>query len=92
MVDPAVLAKRARDVVGAEHVRTGPAAAPFAVDGVTPGVVASPGSEEEVSRLLAAAYELEAAVAPWGGGTKIDRKSTRLNSSHIQKSRMPSSA
>ena len=29
-----------------------------------------------------------ALVAPWGG----DRKSTRLNSSHIQKSRMPSSA
>ena len=25
-------------------------------------------------------------------GTEIDRKSTRLNSSHIQKSRMPSSA
>ncbi|MBI3081051.1 MAG: FAD-binding oxidoreductase, partial [candidate division NC10 bacterium] len=71
MVDPAVLAKRARDVVGAEHVKTGPAAAPFAVDGITPGVVASPGSEEEVSRLLAAAHELEAAVAPWGGGTKM---------------------
>ena len=27
-----------------------------------------------------------------GAGTRIDRKSTRLNSSHIQKSRMPSSA
>ena len=26
------------------------------------------------------------------GGVRIDRKSTRLNSSHIQKSRMPSSA
>ena len=26
------------------------------------------------------------------GGTVLDRKSTRLNSSHIQKSRMPSSA
>ena len=25
-------------------------------------------------------------------GQKVDRKSTRLNSSHIQKSRMPSSA
>ena len=25
-------------------------------------------------------------------GNKLDRKSTRLNSSHIQKSRMPSSA
>ena len=30
------------------------------------------------------------ACFPAGGGT--DRKSTRLNSSHIQKSRMPSSA
>ena len=29
---------------------------------------------------------------PQGSGTAIDRKSTRLNSSHIQKSRMPSSA
>ena len=27
-----------------------------------------------------------------GGGAALDRKSTRLNSSHIQKSRMPSSA
>ena len=26
------------------------------------------------------------------GGTKVDRKSTRLNSSHYQQSRMPSSA
>ena len=32
----------------------------------------------------------ETGVAP--GVTRIDRKSTRLNSSHIQKSRMPSSA
>lgn len=71
MVDPAVLAKRAQDVVGAEHVKTGPAAAPFAVDGVIPSLVASPGSEEEVSRLLAAAHELDAGVAPWGGGTKM---------------------
>ena len=28
----------------------------------------------------------------WPGAYPIDRKSTRLNSSHIQKSRMPSSA
>ena len=28
----------------------------------------------------------------FGGGMDLDRKSTRLNSSHIQKSRMPSSA
>ena len=31
-------------------------------------------------------------VAALSGSTWIDRKSTRLNSSHIQKSRMPSSA
>ncbi|MGH7379631.1 MAG: FAD-binding oxidoreductase [Candidatus Methylomirabilales bacterium] len=71
MVDPAVLAKRARDIVGADHIQTGPAAAAFAVDGIAPGVLASPGSEEDVSRLLAAAHELEAALAPWGGGTKM---------------------
>ena len=29
---------------------------------------------------------------PWSRDTMADRKSTRLNSSHIQKSRMPSSA
>ena len=28
----------------------------------------------------------------WTDGRNVDRKSTRLNSSHIQKSRMPSSA
>ena len=36
----------------------------------------------------------ELLVIPLGPATpgKVDRKSTRLNSSHIQKSRMPSSA
>ena len=32
------------------------------------------------------------AVAPAAAGTPADRKSTRLNSSHSQQSRMPSSA
>ena len=32
------------------------------------------------------------AIIITGAGGKADRKSTRLNSSHIQKSRMPSSA
>ena len=31
-------------------------------------------------------------VRPYGAWGELDRKSTRLNSSHIQKSRMPSSA
>ena len=32
------------------------------------------------------------ALVAWVGAFMADRKSTRLNSSHIQKSRMPSSA
>ena len=42
------------------------------------------------SRVEAATTEAEDAKS--GANTAIDRKSTRLNSSHIQKSRMPSSA
>ena len=40
---------------------------------------------------LAAAQEFKS-VSPEVEKSNIDRKSTRLNSSHIQKSRMPSSA
>ena len=36
--------------------------------------------------------ELTASIAEKGVLEPLDRKSTRLNSSHIQKSRMPSSA
>ena len=43
-------------------------------------------------QLLGASYELDAEVIPGIGLLDADRKSTRLNSSHIQKSRMPSSA
>ena len=38
------------------------------------------------------AHGAELRLAPIGLAVKTDRKSTRLNSSHIQKSRMPSSA
>ena len=37
-------------------------------------------------------FSSDISTASFDLGTKIDRKSTRLNSSHIQKSRMPSSA
>ena len=40
----------------------------------------------EVSNAKADTYSVE------GDNAELDRKSTRLNSSHIQKSRMPSSA
>ena len=41
---------------------------------------------------VAGALGLEVVLAPREAVAEIDRKSTRLNSSHIQKSRMPSSA
>ena len=37
-------------------------------------------------------HNLEMLPWPWASESCEDRKSTRLNSSHIQKSRMPSSA
>ena len=45
----------------------------------------------EVKRLIDAGYQLAQQVIS-SNREAIDRKSTRLNSSHIQKSRMPSSA
>ena len=62
-------------------------------------VQAAPGGPVElmISRLRGHAVEATARVGGSGGGETRpaqggDRKSTRLNSSHIQKSRMPSSA
>ena len=48
----------------------------------------------ETKRLVLRAPRLEdaKAIALLANDRRIDRKSTRLNSSHIQKSRMPSSA
>ena len=52
------------------------------------GRIQALGSRAEVEALAGPATE----VVDCRGATLIDRKSTRLNSSHIQKSRMPSSA
>ena len=54
-------------------------------------------ASQEVAGLLAQQLQQwqladEQRAAPSGEGCSKDRKSTRLNSSHIQKSRMPSSA
>jgi glycolate oxidase FAD binding subunit len=58
------------EITGREHVlRDPPALARRAVDGVVPGVVARPGSAEQVSRLLALCAAERLAVAPRGAGT-----------------------
>ena len=49
--------------------------------------------EEYVSRITAVFHEVKRVLTPEGTcWLNIDRKSTRLNSSHIEESRMPSSA
>ena len=51
-----------------------------------------PGMLSARSAFLGAALAAGLVCAAFLGGRTLDRKSTRLNSSHIQKSRMPSSA
>ena len=52
----------------------------------------NPGDEYEDTRHNAGFWFVEALARAHGGSLKLDRKSTRLNSSHIPLSRMPSSA
>ncbi len=58
------------DLVGREHLLRDPAGlVRYAVDGLVPGVVARPGSGEEVGRLLALCAAERLAVVPRGAGT-----------------------
>ncbi len=55
-------------ICGSEHVsRDGE---PYGLGELVPSVAVRPGSEEEVSRILAFASDAGAAVVPWGGGTQ----------------------
>ena len=59
-------------IVGQEQVASGVArTAPFAVDGMLPELVARPGTQEEVSQVVAACAKAGAAMIPWGGGTAM---------------------
>jgi len=69
--DLAGLRGQLEKIVGAEHVGAGAATARFSVDGVLPGVVVRPGTQDEVCRVLAACADANAAVIPWGGGAAI---------------------
>jgi glycolate oxidase FAD binding subunit len=71
---PPELGGRARqlsEIVGGEHLLSGPAAAGFAVDGAAPPLVVCPGTQEQVEAVVAACGQVGAAIAPWGGGTAM---------------------
>jgi glycolate oxidase FAD binding subunit len=65
------LKRRLEEIAGREHVHAGPAAAGFAVDGVSPALLVYPASQEEVSSVVTACAETGAAIIPWGGGTAM---------------------
>jgi glycolate oxidase FAD binding subunit len=65
------LKRRLEEIVGREHAHAGPAAAGFAVDGVSPALLVHPASQEEVSSVMGACAEMGAAIIPWGGGTTM---------------------
>lgn len=65
------LKRRLEEIVGEGHMGTGPAAAGFAVDGVSPALLVHPASQEEVSSVVTACGEAGAAIIPWGGGTAM---------------------
>lgn len=69
--DLAGLAHKLSAIVGEDHVLTDAAAASFAVDGVSPLLAVSPGSQQEVEAVVAACASVGAAMAPWGGGTAM---------------------
>ena len=75
------------DVTGTQGATSVAALQGKAISNATP-------ADGQVLKYNATAQRWEPAVDNSSGGTvtNVDRKSTRLNSSHIQKSRMPSSA
>jgi glycolate oxidase FAD binding subunit len=57
-----------RAIVGAEPLITGERVEAYRLGRKTPLAVVMPGDEEEVSRILAFAWEADLRVVPWGGG------------------------
>jgi glycolate oxidase FAD binding subunit len=61
-----------RDIVGEANIVADPEKLrSLAVDGVVPGVMVSPATIEETSKIMAAAHDRGVSVIPIGGGTKI---------------------
>ncbi len=71
MLSEGTLVQRLSDLVGFEHVVTGPEASRYVVDGKVPQAVVFPASVEEVSAVMAFASAEGLKVVPWGSGTKM---------------------
>ncbi len=67
----AALQQQLVGAVGADWVYADERRGAYRVDDLTPGLVAAPGSAEEVAAALALANEAGAAVIPWGGGSAM---------------------
>ena len=67
--DVAVLRERLAALVGGDNLTADGAA--YAVDGMVPALVVRPGTQHEVSEVVAACAEARAALVPWGGGTAM---------------------
>ena len=70
------LATALQSVVGEAYLLTDAAAAPYAVDGVLPSLVALPENEEQVGDVLRLADEHDATVFPRGGGSHVSLGAT----------------
>ena len=60
-----------RRAVGGEHVRTGDAARPYAIDGRVPGAVVFPATQAEVAAVVKEAAAAGLSLFPRGGGTQL---------------------
>ena len=72
MPDTRSLAPVFADIVGQDNMIADPDRLnALAIDGVVPGLLASPKTIEETSNIMATAYKNNLAVVPIGGGTKM---------------------
>ncbi len=70
-LDVELLRRRLSEVIGEEQVQAGAPAGAFAVDGVTPRLVARPGTQDEVAKVVAACAAAGARVTARGGGAAM---------------------
>ena len=73
-ISPRQVREAMEGAVGAQSVSEGVAG--YVVDGLQPKAVVLPNSVQELSQAMAAAWEGDMAVAPWGGGTRVELGNT----------------